>query len=310
VAKILRQPVKVVWTREDDVRGGFYRTCAMCRLTATLDAQHRLTSWSHRLAAQPNVAHPAVEELMQRAGLEVRTTQGATEMPYAVPNVSVDAHSMFSPVTVQWMRSVSNSFNVFAVETFIDEVAQAAGRDPYAFRHDLLQARPRHQRVLDAVAAAAGWGSPPPAGVQRGIAVFSSYGSFIAQVVEASVGEQRELSIRRVISAVDCGVSINPDLVKAQIESAVIFALSSALFGEITLDHGLVQQGNFHDYPVLRMYQTPVIETLIVDSGDAPGGVGELGVPCVAPALANAIFAATGERMRSLPLRRQNLHIA
>jgi isoquinoline 1-oxidoreductase beta subunit len=189
------------------------------------------------------------------------------------------------------------------VEAFIDELAFAAEQDPYAFRRALLQDRPRHLAVLDAVAQRAGWSAPPPPGVKRGIAVHNSYGSYVASVVEVSVSGDRQLQVHRVVIAIDCGIAINPDLVAAQMESSVVFGLTGALFGEITLNKGVVEQSNFHDYPILRMHQTPRIEILVLDSGEFPGGAGEPGVAVIAPALANAVFAATGERIRSLPLK-------
>jgi isoquinoline 1-oxidoreductase subunit beta len=214
-------------------------------------------------------------------------------------------------VPVWWWRSVVHSFNAFAVESFIDELTHAAGADPYQFRRDLLTAKLRHLGVLDAVAQASGWSGRPPTGVHRGIAVHESYGSFVADVAEISVGANKELVIHRIVCAVDCGLAVNPDLVKAQMESGNIFGLSAALLGEITVKDGVVEQSNFDDYPVLRVYQTPKIEVHIVDSHEPPSGVGEPGVPCVGPALANAIFAATDERIRSQPLKKHHaLHIA
>ncbi|AXQ31526.1 xanthine dehydrogenase family protein molybdopterin-binding subunit [Solimonas sp. K1W22B-7] len=303
VAKVLQKPVKVMWTREDDIRGGYYRPSASSRLSATLDSQGLPSSWAQRMVAQSLIGNAVIDELGSLAGTETNSAQGATDLPYAIPNQRVDVHSSYDPVTVLWMRSVSSSFNVYAREAFLDELAQAAGQDPLQYRRRLLQGTPRLLAVLDAAASAAGWGSAP-AGHHQGIAVFQAYGSCIAQVVEASVGADRVLKIHRVTSAVDCGTAINPDLVAAQIESAAVFALSSVLFGEITLEDGEPQQGNFHDYPILRMHQTPRIDTVFVNSGGEPGGVGELGVPAVGPALANAIFGALGERIRELPMKK------
>jgi len=307
VAKVLQKPVKVLWTREDDIGGGYYRPSAVSRLRATLDRDGLPASWLQRIVVQALAGSATLEEFASFGGSETNSAQGASDLPYAVPNLQVDVHSMPDNVPVLWMRSVSSSFNVYARETFLDELAQAAGDDPWRYRQRLLQDQPRLLAVLDAAAAAADW-STPVAGRHRGIALFQAYGSCIAQVVEASV-DGRRLKLHRVVSAVDCGTAINPDLLVAQIESAVVFALSSALFGEITLKDGVPQQSNFHDYPILRMHQTPRIDTVLVGNGSDPGGVGELGVPAVAPALANAIFAATGERLRDLPLRR-HLEIA
>ncbi|MDR3417547.1 MAG: xanthine dehydrogenase family protein molybdopterin-binding subunit [Nevskia sp.] len=309
VAKAVRGKVKVMWTREDDITGGHYRPAAVCRLTATLDQAGKLSSFTGRVAAQ-SVAYGALPELAVKVlGIDIRATEGLENMPYAVPNVEVDVHTVTNQVKVLWMRSVANSFNIFALETFVDELAQAAGQDPYQFRRGLLRNNARLLGVLDAAAQAAGWTTPPAAGVSRGIAALAGYGSYIAQVVEASVSGG-QLGVLRGVSAVDCGIAVNPDLVKAQIESGIVFGLSSALMGAITLQDGVVQQSNFHDYPVLRMHQAPQTETVIVNSGESPGGVGELGVPCVAPALANALYGLTGKRVRSLPMSNQSLSLS
>ncbi|HSW11714.1 MAG TPA: molybdopterin cofactor-binding domain-containing protein [Solimonas sp.] len=304
VAKVLQKPVKVMWTREDDIRGGYYRPSASCRLSATLGAEGLPSSLAARVVVQSLVGNIGLDELASFGGAESNSAQGLSDLPYAVPNQLVDAHNSYDPVPVLWMRSVSAGFNVHARECFIDELAHAAGQDPLQYRRSLLQAEPRLLAVLDAAAATAGWGAPAPCRHQ-GVAVFSAYGSHIAQVVEASVDVASGLKLHRVVSAVDCGTAINPDLLVAQIESAVVFSLSSVMFGEIRLEDGVPQQGNFHDYPMLRMYQTPRIDTVLVNSGGEPGGVGELGVPAVGAALANAIFAATGERIRELPLRKR-----
>jgi isoquinoline 1-oxidoreductase beta subunit len=303
IAKVLQKPVKVMWTREDDLRGGYYRPSASCRLSAVLDSQGLPSSLSARLVVQSLVGNIGIDELATLGGAESNSAQGFTDMPYAVPNLLVDAHNSYDPVPVLWMRSVSAGFNVYARECFIDELAGAAGQDPLQYRRRLLQGQPRLLAVLDAAAGAAGWGNAP-AGRHQGMAVFSAYGSHIAQVVEASVDPDTGLKLHRVVNAVDCGTAINPDLLIAQIESAVVFSLSSVMFGEITLEDGVPQQSNFHDYPMLRMYQTPRIDTVLVNSGGEPGGVGELGVPAVSAALANAIFAATGQRIRELPMRK------
>ncbi|WP_372748557.1 molybdopterin cofactor-binding domain-containing protein [Litorivivens sp.] len=307
VAKAVNRPLKVVWTREDDIRGGYYRPYTACKLKASLDAQGNVQAWSHRVASQTLLISPLVEAVTGLVTEEVQTSQGATEMPYDIPNVYVDTHAVLNRVPVLWVRSVANATNVYAVETFFDHAMRAAGKDPLAQRRSMLQSKPRHLAVLNAVADMAGWESAPAANVHRGIAVFASYASVIAQVVEVEVvteAQRDRVTLKRIFSAVDCGTAVNPDLVEAQIESGIVFALSTALFGEITLDNGEVKQSNFHDYQVLRMYQTPQIETRILPSTEHPGGVGELGVPCVAPALANAISSATGELYPVLPLSR------
>ncbi|QQD18988.1 xanthine dehydrogenase family protein molybdopterin-binding subunit [Spongiibacter nanhainus] len=308
VARQLQQPVKVIWTREDDMKGGFYRPAAANRLSASVDNAGNITAWTHRSVTQDVTALLYVEEIVDIiADTELPPLKELTDlevgMPYDIDNVLMDFHLEANlNMPALWMRSVNKFTDVFAQETFFDTVAQQMGREPYQFRRQLLANRPRHLAVLDAAAQAANWGAPSQ-GTHQGIAVMHHWKSWIAQVVEISINSEREVTIHRVVSAVDCGTAINPDLVVAQIESAVIFALSSVLFGEITLEDGVVQQTNFDDYPVLRMYQTPQIDTVIVDSGNDPGGVGEIGVPCVGPALANAIFAATGEPIRELPLK-------
>jgi len=309
VAKVVKQPVKVIWTRDQDIRGGHYRPASYCRLSATLDRAGKLTSWTDRIAVQSIGTGTPMAPFLVINGIDTLSTEGAQDLPYAVPNLRVDLHTPRYQVPVLWMRSVGHSFNAFAVECFLDEVAAAAGKEPYAMRRELLKGKPRHLGVLDAVAKLARWQTKPAAGVHRGIAVHESYGSYVANVVEASVTADKRLTIHRVFCAIDCGVPINTDLIVAQMESSIVFGLSSALFGEISLKQGEVQQSNYDDYPILRMYQIPRIETVIVRSMQKIGGVGEPGVPGVAPALANAIFAATGQPVRSLPLN-QSFRIA
>ncbi|RLU00331.1 xanthine dehydrogenase family protein molybdopterin-binding subunit [Ketobacter sp.] len=307
LAKIIKQPIKLVWTREDDIKGGYYRPSAVVRLTGSLNRRGEVTALLGRIASQSVAIGPLMEAFIALIGEDARTAQGIQEVPYDIPNLRAEVHYENYDVPVTWMRSVANSFNIYALETFMDELAEAAGQDPYDFRRSMLGSNPRCRRVLERVAAAAGWSSPPPAGLYRGMALLNSYNSYIAQVVEASLdGDQ--LRVHRVVSAVDCGIVINPDLVQAQIESGVVFGLSSAM-GEIRFHNGDVMQSNYHDYPILRMHQTPTIETHLIDSDEHPGGVGELGVPCVAPALANAIYQATGERIKSLPMMNHNLQL-
>jgi len=315
VAKSLQQPVKVIWTREDDMKGGYYRPAASVRVSASLNKANKITAWTHRAVTQDVTASLYAENALDalhdmKLPPLAELTDFETGMPYKIDNVSMDVHLTVLPnMPALWMRSVNKFSDVYAQETFIDELALRVGQNPYAFRRALLSEKPRHRAVLDAVAQAANWGQSA-SGVSQGIAVMGHWNSFVAQVVEVSVSANRELTIHRVVSAVDCGTAINPDLVIAQVESAVIFALSSVLFGEIILDDGVVQQSNFDDYPVLRMHQTPSIETVIVNSGNTVGGVGEIGVPCVGPALANAIFGAIGERIRELPLSNSNFILA
>lgn len=309
VSKAAKAPVKVVWTREDDIRGGLYRPSAACRFVGTLDATGGVTSWSNRVATQSITFGSPMAGMVFRNGVDTIAVEGAEEIPYAIPNVLVDIHTTYYNVPVLWWRSVGHSVNGFAVESFVDELAHAADKDPFAFRRGLLaKDKTRHHKVYDLLAPI--WSSKAKDGVYRGVAVHESFGSVVGQIVEVSVSPGKELKIHRVVAAIDCGIAINPDLVKAQVESGIVFALSAALFGEITLHDGLVEQGNFDDYPLVRMYQSPAIEVHIVPGGDKPTGVGEPGVPPTAPALANAIFAASGQRLRSLPLRHHDIRIA
>ncbi len=307
VAKAFKKPVKVVWTREDDMKGGYYRPMWYDRLAAGLDGNGKLVAWRHTIVGQSIMAGTPFEATMTKNGIDATSVEGARAIPYAIPNLLVDLHSPKKPVPVQWWRSVGHSHNAFVVESFLDEVARAAGKDPFEFRRALLADKPRHRGVLELAAQKAGWGKPLPAGHGRGIAVHESFGSFIAQVAEVSVGPKGKVSVHRVVCAIDCGRIVNPDTIAAQMESGIVFGLSAALHGAITLKNGRVEQGNFDTYPVLRIDETPRIEVHIAPSMEKPGGVGEPGVPPIAPAVANAVFAVTGVRVRRLPIRAEEL---
>jgi len=302
-ASRLRAPIKTMWTREDDVRGGFYRPMWHNALAAGLDRDGKLVAWRHRIVGQSIVKGTAFEGFIVRDGIDATSVEGAATLPYAIPNLGVELHTVELPVPVQWWRSVGHSNTGFATECFLDEVAAAAGQDPVALRRALLAGHPRHLRVLDLVAEKAGWGRPLPPGVARGIAVHESFRSFVAQVAEVSIdpGTARP-RVHRVVCAIDCGPVINPDTVRAQMQGGIIFALSAALYGEITLEGGRVKQSNFHDYPLVRMHEAPAVEVHIAESRDEMGGTGEPGVPPLAPAVANALFALTGRRQRRLPI--------
>jgi isoquinoline 1-oxidoreductase beta subunit len=302
-ARRLGAPIKTVWTREDDLRGGFYRPMWHNALAAGLDAHGNLVAWRHRIVGQSIVKGTAFESFLVKDGIDGTSVEGAATLPYAVPNLAVELHTVDLPVPVQWWRSVGHSNTGFATECFLDEVAAAAGKDPVALRRTLLAGHPRHLRVLDLAAERAGWGRPLPPGVARGIAVHESFRSFVAQVAEVSIDpESGRPRVHRVVSAIDCGPVINPDTVVAQMEGGIVFALSAALHGEITLEAGRVKQSNFHDYPLVRMHEAPAIEVAIADSRDEMGGTGEPGVPPLAPAVANALFALTGKPVRRLPI--------
>jgi isoquinoline 1-oxidoreductase beta subunit len=307
VAKRVKKPVKVVWTREDDMKGGYYRPMWHDRLTAGLDAGGNLIGWWHTIVGQSIIAGTPFEKAMIKNGIDHTSVEGAQDIPYAIPNILVDLHSPRLGVPVQWWRSVGHSHTGFVVESFLDEVAHAAGKDPFELRRALLADKPRHRGVLELAAEKAGWGKPLPAGQGRGIAVHESFGSFIAQVAEVSVTPKGDVRVHRVVCVVDCGRTVNPDTIAAQMESGIVFGLSAALYGAITLKDGRVEQGNFNDYPVLRINEMPRVEVHIMPSSEKPGGIGEPGVPPIAPAVANAVFAATGVRLRSLPISREAL---
>ncbi len=307
VAKAAKAPVKVVWTREDDLKGGWYRPMWHDRFVAGLDASGNPILWTHTIVGQSITQGTPFEQYTIKDGVDSTSVEGAADIIYDIPNLQVDLHSPKNAVPVQWWRSVGHSHTGFSVEAFLDEVAHAGGKDPYELRRTLLAKQPRMRAVLELAAQRANWGSELPAGVGRGIATHFSFGSYVAQVVEASVEKNGAVHVHRVVCAVDCGTVINPDTVKAQMEGGIIFGLTAALKTEITFKDGRVQQENFHDYQMLRIFESPEIEVHIVPSSENPTGVGEPGVPPVAPALANAIFAATGKRIRRLPIRASDL---
>ena len=298
ISKAINAPVKVIWSREDDTKHGFYRPATYNKLSAGLDAQNRPVAWTHHIVAPPILTKFGPLQ----NGIDGTLIDGAADVPYAFPNLFVDQLAVDLPIPLGFWRSVGASQNAFVVECFFDEVAAAAGRDPYELRRELLQAKPRHLRVLELAASKAGWGSPLPPGRGRGIAIAEWEPTTCAEVAEVSVGADRTVRVHRVVAAVDCGPVVNPDTIEAQMQGGVVFGLSAALYGEITIDKGRVQQGNFNDYPVLRMPEMPVVEVHIVPSSDPQGGIGEPSVPPTAPAVCNAIFAATGKRIRSLPI--------
>ena len=320
VSRQVNRPVKLIWSREDDMRHDFYRPATYNVMRAALNDQGLVQSWSHKIVAPSMfrsllpvlgkvapewMPHWLTRSLSAAAGTIVKTRdpsshEGAVDQPYMIPNVDI-AHVFYDPgVPLGFWRSVGHSQNAFVVESFIDELAHKANEDPYQFRRRLLAGHARHLAVLDLVAEKANWGTPK-LGTHQGIAVHESFGSVVAEVVEVRIVDN-VIKVERVVCAADCGLVVNPDQVHAQVESAVIFGLTAALKGKITIRDGAVEQSNFHDYPLLRMNEIPVVEVHILPSANSPTGIGEPGTPPIAPAVANAVFAATGARLRSLPL--------
>ncbi len=299
-SKAVGAPVKVIWSREDDIRNAQYRPANHHRMRAGLDANGQPVAWTHRIVA-PSIMARVFPDTVKN-GLDEEAVEGGVGMPYAIPNVHVDYLLTDTGIPVGFWRSVNNSYNAFAVETFIDELAHAAKKDPYEYRRDLLGKAPRHLGALNLAASKAGWGTAPPAGRARGIAVYKAFESYVAEVAEVSVASDGAVKVHSVVCAVDCGPVVNPSIVEAQMESAIVYGLTAALYGEIAIEGGRVKQSNFHDYPMLRLAEMPKIEVYIVPSTDAQGGVGEPGTPPIAPAVGNAIFAATGKRIRKLPI--------
>jgi isoquinoline 1-oxidoreductase beta subunit len=293
-------PIKLQWTREDDIHGGLYRPMYFHKLEAGLDDKGALTGWRHVIVGQSIMADTMFAAMI-KDGVDATSVEGASTMAYAIPNIKVELSTTKNGVPVLWWRVVGSSHTVYAVEAFIDEVAHAAGEDGFAFRRRLLQQHPRMKAVLELAAEKAGWGTPLPQGKGRGIAVTEAFATFVAQVAEVSVDKDGKVSVDRVVCAVDCGTPINPDIIAAQMEGGIGFGLGAVLYGAITLKEGRVEQDNFNGYRVLRMNEMPKVEVHIVPSAEPPTGVGEPGVAPLGPAVANAIFAATGKRHYVLP---------
>lgn len=310
LSKAVGKPVKVVWTREDDMQHDFYRPATYNKMSAGIDAAGKPVFWEHKLvnssimgALAPSIfGFPFPEGQMDDTAVE-----GASTLPYDVQNLQVNWIRKDTGVPVGFWRSVGSSHTAFSTECFLDELAFAAKKDPYQFRLSLLEKHPRHAGVLKLAAEKAGWGKPLPKGIFRGIAVHESFNSYVAQVAEVSVSKDGNVKVHRVVCAIDCGQVVNPNTVIAQMESSIIFGLTAAFYGEITIKNGQAEQRNFYDYKMLRMNETPKIETYIVPSNEKHGGVGEPGTPPTAPAVVNAIFAATGKRIRQLPIRPEEL---
>ena len=301
IARQVDGPVKVVWTREEDIQHDMYRPAWLDRMTAGLDADGRPVVWHHRFAGSSVIARwlpPGFNN-----GLDPDSIDGATQLAYGFPNLQVEYKRVEPPgIPTAFWRSVGPSHTVFVVESFVDELAATARQDPVAYRRVLLDKSPRAKAVLELAAANAGWGQPLPKGAGRGVSLQSAFGSYMAMVAEVEVGADGAVQVRRITCAVDCGIVVNPDTIEAQIQGGSIFGITAALYGEITLKDGRVEQSNFDTYQMLRMNEAPAIDVHIVSSKEEPGGIGEPATSCVMPAVANAIFAATGKRLRQMPV--------
>ncbi|HWT28995.1 MAG TPA: xanthine dehydrogenase family protein molybdopterin-binding subunit, partial [Methylophilaceae bacterium] len=306
VAKAAGAPVKTVWSREDDVKGGYYRPMFVHKARIGLAADGKPVAWEQSIVGQSIALGTPFEGFMIKNGVDSTSVEGVADSPYLkeIQNHNIELHTVKATIPVLWWRSVGHSHSGFVMESLVDEAAHAAGRDPLIYRRELLKDHPRHLAALNLAAEKADWGKPLPKGVARGIAVHESFGSFVAQVAEVSV-EDGTVKVHRMVCAIDCGLAVNPESLRAQMESSIAFGLGAALQSEITFKGGQVQQSNFHDYLVLRMNQMPKVEVHIVPSQEKMGGVGEPALPPVAPAVTNAIFALTGKRIRSLPIGSQ-----
>ncbi len=301
LSKAVQSPVKVVYTREDDMHAAYYRPMALCALEAGLDGQGRPVLWRGTTVTDSIAEGTGFEPAIIKDGIDRTAVEGLADIAYDIPQFQVDWVRFHPGIRVWFWRSVGHTQNAFFAESFVDELAHAARQDPFQYRRDLLHKSPRHLAVLELAAREAQWGQPLPAGHALGIAIVESFGSVVAEVAEVSL-QQGKPRVHRVVIAADVGTVINPDTVAAQMEGAMVFGLSAALYGQITLEDGRPRQSNFNDYPVLRLHEMPQVSVHLVPSGEAPGGVGEPGTPPIAPAVCNALFALTGQRVYRLPL--------
>ncbi|ADZ68620.1 xanthine dehydrogenase family protein molybdopterin-binding subunit [Polymorphum gilvum] len=301
------QPIKVVWTREDDIRGGYYRPMVAHKVRVGLDAEGRILGWHHRVAAKSIMIGTPFESFVVKNGIDDTTVEGVHGTTYALPAMKVEVHNARTAVPVLWWRSVGHTHTAYVMETMIDRLARETGEDPVAFREKLLKDDPRKLAVLRLAADKAGWGTPVPEGRHRGIAVHTSFNSCVAEVAEISLRADGTVKVEKVVVAVDCGLPVNPDVIAAQVEGAIGYGLGAVLRNEITLTDGIVDQANFDTYLPLRLTDMPRIEVHVVPSAMAPTGIGEPGTPPIGPAVANAIAAATGEWVTVLPLSKHGL---
>jgi len=301
IAKQVEGPVKVVWTREEDIQHDMYRPCFFDRISAGLDGDGKPVAWTNRFAGSSIIARWLPPGFAN--GLDSDTTEGAIDLVYDLPNLHVEYVRIEPPgIPTAFWRSVGPSHNVFVTESFMDELAAASKKDPVDYRRALLDKSPRAKAVLELAAEKSGWGQSLPSRVGRGVAIQYVFASYMAHVAEVEVSKDGDVRVRRVVCAVDCGSVVNPDTVQAQVQSAIMFGITAALFGQITLKDGRVEQSNFHDYRALRMNEAPVVDVYIAKSGEPPGGMGEAGTSLIVPAVTNAVFAATGKRLRKLPI--------
>ncbi|MCG2635403.1 MAG: xanthine dehydrogenase family protein molybdopterin-binding subunit [Gammaproteobacteria bacterium] len=324
ISSLVGQPVQLIWSREDDMRHDFYRPQNSHLLRAAINDDSQVTAWFHRIAV-PSITQAYTSDLLRPvlpAGLpailkqaigdsaqwvsglinDPISTHGAADLPYAFPNIGVELADAESILPIGFWRSVGNSYNGFVTESFMDEIAHELEEDPFEFRDRLLSNSPRLQQVLRTAAEKSGWGDPLPDGRARGIAAHHSFHSYVAQVAEVSLDPKNQPVVHRVTCVIDCGMVVNPDIVAAQMESAITYGLTAALYGEITVENGRVKQSNFHDYPALRIHQSPQVDVYIIASKEPPTGVGEPATPVIAPAVANALYLLTGDRIRQLPI--------
>jgi isoquinoline 1-oxidoreductase subunit beta len=295
------RPVKLIWTRVDDIKGGHFRPMAKHRIRAGVDASGKAVAWHSSMANKSILIGSPLEEFLVKDGIDPLSVEGAADTEYAIPNLRVDIRNMPTPVPVLWWRAVGHSHSAFAMESAMDMLAEAGGRDPVEFRTELFANAPRHLGVLSLAVEKAGWGNALPAGWGRGVAVHKSFGSFVAMVAEVSVTDGK-VKVERIVAAVDVGVAVNPDVIRAQVEGGIGYGLGHAMQSEITFENGEVVQSTFGDFGSLRMADMPKVETYVVQSVEAPTGIGEPGLPPIAPAVANAIYAATGKRITRLPM--------
>ncbi len=301
LSKLSGKPVKLIYSREDDMAAGYYRPASVARFSGAVDAQGKPVLLKVGVGSPSIMAASGFMKIPDN-GVDTFALEGIADHPYDIANQRITYGRREPGPQVWFWRSVGHSQNIFFIEGFIDELAAAAKQDPFEFRRALMSKQPRYKGVLEAAAAKSGWGKPLPDGVFRGIAVAQSFGSYVAEVAEVSVAADGTPKVHRVVAAVDCGMTVNPEIIRRQIEGGIVFGLSAALYGKLTIKDGKVEQTNFHDYPVLRMSEMPRVEVHILPSTEKPGGIGEPGTPPIAPAVVNAIYAATGKRLRSLPI--------